>query len=80
MDVIEQEGAGFFDHDRPPFVSVDLDHAPHADMDGARRAVMVNPRVLEYETLIALNQLKLHSIATVTMALKNIAMSLAADY
>ena len=42
---------------------------------------MVNPRVLEYETLVALNQLKLHSIATVTMALKNIAMSYpAADY
>jgi uncharacterized protein (DUF362 family) len=37
--------------------------------------------VLEYETLVALNQLKLHSIATVTLALKNIAMSYpAADY
>jgi uncharacterized protein (DUF362 family) len=43
--------------------------------------VRVNPRVLEYETLIALNQLKLHSTATVTLALKNIAMSYpAADY
>lgn len=42
---------------------------------------MVNPRVLEYETLIALNQLKLHRTATVTLALKNIAMSFpAADY
>jgi uncharacterized protein (DUF362 family) len=42
---------------------------------------MVNPRVLEYETLIALNQLKLHETATVTLALKNIAMSFpAADY
>ena len=42
---------------------------------------MVNPRVLEYETLVALNQLKLHATATVTMALKNIAMSYpAADY
>jgi len=81
MDVIEQEGASFFDHNRPPFVSVDLDYAPNADVDGPQRAVMVNPRVLEYETLIALNQLKLHSIATVTMALKNIAMSFpAADY
>jgi uncharacterized protein (DUF362 family) len=81
MDVIEQEGATFFDHNRPPFVSVDLDYAPNVDIDGPQRAVMVNPRVLEYETLIALNQLKLHSIATVTMALKNIAMSFpAADY
>src|SRR5947208_7808182 len=42
---------------------------------------MVNPRVLEYEALIALNQLKLHETATVTLALKNIAMSYpAADY
>ena len=30
----------------------------------------MNPRVLEYETLIALNQHKLHETATVTMALK----------
>lgn len=42
---------------------------------------MVNLRVLEYETLIALNQLKLHETATVTLVLKNIAMSFpAADY
>jgi len=81
MDVIEHEGARFFDHNRPPFVSVDLDYAPGSDVEGPQRAVTVNPRVLEYETLIALSQLKLHSIATVTMALKNIAMSFpAADY
>jgi uncharacterized protein (DUF362 family) len=36
---------------------------------------MVNPGVLEYESLIALNQLKVHRTATVTLALKNIAMS-----
>jgi len=42
---------------------------------------MVNPRVLDYETVIAVNQLKLHETATVTLALKNIAMSFpAADY
>ena len=42
---------------------------------------MVHKRVLEYETLIAVNQLKLHETATVTLALKNIAMSFpAADY
>jgi uncharacterized protein (DUF362 family) len=81
MDVIEQEGATFFDHNRPPFVAVDLNYAPDQDVDGPQRSVMVNPRVLEYETLIALNQLKLHATATVTMALKNIAMSYpAADY
>ena len=48
---------------------------------GPQTAIMVNPRVLDYETLIAVNQLKLHATATVTMALKNIAMSYpAADY
>jgi uncharacterized protein (DUF362 family) len=41
----------------------------------------VNPRVLGYDTLIALNQLKVHQAATVTLALKNVAMSYpAADY
>src|SRR5205809_7335975 len=55
--------------------------APGRDVKGPQQAVMVNPRVLEYETLIALNQLKLHETATVTLALKNIAMSFpAADY
>ena len=42
---------------------------------------MVNSRVLEYDVLVALNQLKLRETATVTLALKNIAMSFpAADY
>src|SRR3954467_5015671 len=81
MDVVEQEGATFFDHNRPPFISVDLEYKPSADVKGPQKSVMVNPRVLEYETLIAVNQLKLHRTATVTLALKNIAMSYpAADY
>ncbi len=81
MDVVEEEGAEFFDHNRPPFTAVDLDYAPEVDVEGPQLSVMVNPRVLEYETLIALNQLKLHETATVTLALKNIAMSYpAADY
>ncbi|MBI1898719.1 MAG: DUF362 domain-containing protein [Acidobacteria bacterium] len=81
VDVIEDEGAAFFDHNRPPFVRVELDYRPESDVAGPQAAVMVNPRVLEYETLIALSQLKLHRTATVTMALKNIAMSYpAADY
>src|SRR2546423_7255816 len=42
---------------------------------------MVNPRILNYETLIVVSQLKMHATATVTLALKNIAMSFpAADY
>jgi uncharacterized protein (DUF362 family) len=81
MGVVEEEGAAFFDHNRPPFTEVALDYAPERDVRGPQKTVMVNPRVLEYETLIALSQLKLHRTATVTMALKNIAMSFpAADY
>lgn len=81
MDVIEDEGVEFFDHNRPPFVEVGLQYAPQVEVSGPQRSVMVNPRVLQYETLVALNQLKLHEVATVTLALKNIAMSYpAADY
>lgn len=81
MEVIEEEGAEFFDHNRAPFVSVELPYRPSADVTGPQTSVMVNPRVLEYDTLIAVSQLKLHETATVTLALKNIAMSFpAADY
>jgi uncharacterized protein (DUF362 family) len=81
MQVVEEAGAEFVDHNRPPFVSVDLEYCPSAEVEGPQRSVMVNARVLEYETLIAVNQLKLHETATVTLALKNIAMSYpAADY
>jgi uncharacterized protein (DUF362 family) len=80
-DVIRSEGAELVDHNRPPFVPVDLEYRPSADVAGPQSSVMVNPRVLEYDTLIALSQLKLHETATVTLALKNIAMSFpAADY
>jgi uncharacterized protein (DUF362 family) len=81
MDVVEQEGAEFFDHNRPPFQEVALDYGRDAEVRGPQKSVMVNPRVLEYESLIVVSQLKLHQTATVTMALKNIAMSYpAADY
>jgi len=81
MDVVEDEGAEFFDHNRPPFTEVELRYAPERDVDGPQKSVMINPRVLEYETLISLAQLKVHATATVTLTLKNIAMSYpAADY
>jgi uncharacterized protein (DUF362 family) len=81
MKVVEQEHVTFFDHNRPPFTSVPLSYEPEKDVMGPQAAVMVNPRVLSYQTLIALNQLKMHETATVTLALKNIAMSFpAADY
>jgi uncharacterized protein (DUF362 family) len=81
LDVVREEGVELFDHNRPPFTKVELEYAPERDVRGPQRSVMVNPRVLEYETLIAVNQLKLHRTATVTLALKNIAMSFpAADY
>src|ERR687891_237173 len=81
MVVVEEEGAEFVDHNRPPFAPVELEYRPSAEVEGPQTSVMVNPRVLEYETLIAVNQLKLHETATVTLALKNVAMSYpAADY
>lgn len=81
MDVVQQEGARFFDHNKPPFQAVKLDYAPGQDVAGPQASVMVNPRALEYETLIAVNQLKVHQTATITLGLKNIAMSFpAADY
>lgn len=81
MQVVLEEGVEFFDHNRPPFTEVDLDYKPEADVRGPQKKVTVNPRVLEYETLISLAQLKLHATATVTLSLKNIAMSYpAADY
>lgn len=81
MEVIREEGVEFFDHNRPPFKEVELEYAPGGEVAGPQLSVMVNPRVLEYETLISLNQLKLHRTATVTLALKNVAMSYpAADY
>ena len=81
MEVVEQEGVEFFDHNRPPFQEVKLEYGADEEVRGPQASVMVNPRVLEYETLIVLSQLKLHQTATVTMALKNVAMSYpAADY
>ncbi|MGQ0563410.1 MAG: DUF362 domain-containing protein [Gemmatimonadota bacterium] len=80
-DVVQAEGASFFDHNREPFTDVELTYAPDKEVAGPQKLVKVNPRVLEYETLIVLSQLKLHRTATVTLALKNIAMSFpAADY
>lgn len=81
LEVCQDEGVELFDHNRPPFVGVSLSYGRDQEVRGPQRSVMVNPRVLRYETLIALNQLKLHAVATVTMALKNIAMSFpAADF
>jgi uncharacterized protein (DUF362 family) len=82
MEVVEQEKVTFFDHNRPPFVEVKLNYGQgDSEVTGPQQAIMVNPRVLEYETLVSLSQLKLHGTATVTQSLKNIAMSFpAADY
>ena len=81
MNVVKEEGASFFDHNRGPFQEVQLTYAPEKDVTGPQKAVMINPRILTYETLIVVSQLKMHAIATVTLSLKNIAMSFpAADY
>jgi uncharacterized protein (DUF362 family) len=74
LDVISQEGVEWFDHNKPPFVAVDLPFGP-------QRQIMVNPRVRQYEKLVSLAQLKVHRTATVTLSIKNIAMSFpAADF
>ncbi|MBI1911465.1 MAG: DUF362 domain-containing protein [Deltaproteobacteria bacterium] len=72
--VIEDEEVEFIDHNRPPFEAVPLEYGPQG-------TVMVNENVLKYDTLISLAQLKVHEVATVTLTMKNIAMSYpAADY
>jgi uncharacterized protein (DUF362 family) len=72
--VISDEEVEYFDHNRPPFTAVELRHGP-------QREVMVNPQVLKNETLISLAQHKVHNSATVTLTMKNIALSYpAADY
>jgi uncharacterized protein (DUF362 family) len=75
MNVIDELGVEFFDHNLPPYTEVTLEYAPELDVDGPQKSVMVNSRVLEYDTLIVVSQLKMHETATVTLALKNIAMS-----
>jgi uncharacterized protein (DUF362 family) len=47
MDVVKEEGAEFFDHNRPPFETVKLEYAPEKDVDGPQKEVVINPRVLE---------------------------------
>jgi uncharacterized protein (DUF362 family) len=80
-DVVRDEGAEFVDHNRPPFETVELPYDPDQDVTGPQADVVVNPRVLFYETLISLAQLKVHRVATVTLTLKNMAMSYpAADH
>ena len=37
MDVVRQEGATFFDHNRPPFVEVPLEYRPGRTLTGRRR-------------------------------------------
>src|SRR5215216_5972404 len=43
MDVVEKEGATFFDHNLPPFAPVELSYAPERDVEGPQRSIMVNP-------------------------------------
>jgi uncharacterized protein (DUF362 family) len=81
LGVVEAEGAEFFDHNRAPFVEVPLSYERDPEVRGPQRAVVVNRRVLDYEALVSVAQLKLHETATVTLSLKNVAMSFpAADH
>jgi uncharacterized protein (DUF362 family) len=81
LDVLGELGVELVDHNRPPFAEVKLEYARARDVAGPQQSVKLNERVLEYERLIVVSQLKVHETATVTLALKNIAMSYpAADY
>jgi uncharacterized protein (DUF362 family) len=73
--VVAEEGAEFVDHNRPPFTEVELDYGTDPEERGPQKKVVVSERVLGYDSLIVVSQVKMHSMATVTMALKNIAMS-----
>ncbi len=81
MDVVDEEGVEFFDHNRPPFEEVTLDYRASPEVRGPQRSIMVNPMILSYQALVVVSQLKMHETATVTLALKNVAMSFpAADW
>lgn len=72
--VIQKENVEFFDHNRPPFKSIALSYGP-------QKEIRINPHIMEYETVISLAQHKVHYEGTVTLTMKNIAMSYpAADY
>ncbi len=74
IEVVRAEGVEYFDHNKGPFVMVPLQYGPMSE-------VAVNPRILEYETVVSLGQMKLHRESVIVGAIKNIAMSWpAADY
>lgn len=74
IEVVRAEAVEYFDHNKGPFVMVPLQYGPMSE-------VAVNPRILDYETVISLGQMKLHRESVIACAIKNIAMSWpAADY
>jgi uncharacterized protein (DUF362 family) len=75
LDVVREENVELVDHNEGELTDVVLPYAPEKDVQGPQRTVKVHKRVLEYERLIVVSNIKLHETATVTMALKNIAMS-----
>jgi uncharacterized protein (DUF362 family) len=79
MEVVHDEAIELIDHDRPPFETVPLDDGHDREVTGTAREVVVHRRILDYEVLVSLAQLKLHDTATVTLALKNIAMRFPAE-
>ncbi len=74
MDAVKQQEAEFVDLNRPPFTRVKLDYGPEAEL-------VVNPIVNQIEVWVSLALLKVHGVTKVTLAMKNMGMSLpAADY
>ena len=80
-EVAREEGVDVVDHNRPPFATVALDYGDDAEVQGPLREVVVHAPILDHEVIVSLAQLKLHATATVTLSLKNTAMSFpAADH
>lgn len=66
--VIEQEGVAFIDLNYGPFISLALDH-------GIIKETPIHQLIQETDVLISFTQLKFHEEATMSGALKNIALS-----
>ena len=81
LQVLREEDVELVDHNRAPFEAVRLDYGDDPEVTGPQREVVVSRSVLDHEVLVSLAQLKLHRTATVTLTLKNVAMSFpAADH
>lgn len=67
IEVVRQHDVELVDMNRPPFVTIPLDHGPQTE-------VVCNRLVEQLEFVISLAQIKRHGCTDITLALKNVAM------